>query len=1049
MASDLVEGCSGFEWGAGDCYGYASCGGLVAGGGGFDGIVGEGQCWQEGGISMSEKALELIHKAKAKGSKVLDLGNCGIKGPLPDEICELDALEELYLGSDWFDTEPSLWIHHNENRQRSSKEKLNQIEDFPARIGKLKNLRVLNCQNAYMKSAQHLDQLTNLKSLSFSTGTFLRLPRLDQLTNLELFEVYGYEDFWDLSPISSCTNLVRINVRHTAVSNLKPLVWLEKLESLDLTGTEVVDVSPLATLPKLRYLNMSLTPIVSLEPLRNRMLEGLVIELSECRQLTNPPYEIAQQGNESILRYWERENQEASAAIQKTTNWHCKLVIVGNGGVGKSTLLGYLNHGGDAPETKRTEWMEVAEWVPEHEFPSKKTEQQDSRAEFGQARVQVFDFGGQEYYHDTHHLFFSTNAAYLVLWNFEKNRIGRDGEYEGEKVSGSGSGFHYPLEYWLDAIRHLNGVTVSELQIETWLSELDEAERGDQYGDLIASSVTNRMEIFEYFDRQVAKIPSLVVQTHIDRMGINFLDQLSLWREFPWIMDFESVSLNPQKPMRLEILKAKLLELIGKIPILGADFSTTYAWVRDAVQDFPEQAIMSVTAFREWVNETLDKHPQAQGRKMDNLHFGAAEIRDLIGYLGSLGCLLHFRDGVLDDRVFLRPDLLKAMILELLRKMSRKRGFFTEEEAAAALEGLSSTHQLKDVLALLQAFKMAFQIGPVENGLWVAPLYLPEEAPEGINLLLQVFDRPLRRISFKHFIHKSVVLEFFQQHVREIKSQSQDEDGKSYLVWRNGMVLQTPDSKELVLVRFFIGESDRYDGGKQDETRPAHIDIFSFASPPLGKAPAEGVIDRLRKITKAWRVEEEVTTDGHHFVPLAKLTAASAKRDTHFIHVGKTFALEDFAAFVEIPWDRIFVSYAEEDEAFCKAFEKHIWPLQQRDKLIIWSKGQLKAGMQTDEVQQQEMQKANIIVLLVSADYFYDRDIWNVELKTALARAERGECKLAVVVVQACDWKATELAKIHHLNHDRVVGDPGAAQAWVDVVEALRGILKTGKEGSV
>ncbi len=69
-----------------------------------------------------------------------------------------------------------------------------------------------------------------------------------------------------------------------------------------------------------------------------------------------------------------------------------------------------------------------------------------------------------------------------------------------------------------------------------------------------------------------------------------------------------------------------------------------------------------------------------------------------------------------------------------------------------------------------------------------------------------------------------------------------------------------------------------------------------------------------------------------------------------------------------------------------------------------------------------------------------------MELKTALARAERGECKLAVVVVRACDWKATRLAGIHHLNHDRVVADPGADQAWVDVVEALRGILKTGKE---
>ncbi len=1071
---------------------------------------------------MNKIVFDLIAKAKRVEAKHLDLGNCGIIGILPAEVCELEHLETLILSSEWWDVED------NEMKQSANSSEPNAITALPSNFGNLHNLKTLILRGpefnhmdlSNVDVLQKLPQLeyldlgwTSIRSLEFlhrnmvlrrlvlSASKVSDISRLENLSKLEYLNIFSSK-VKDLSPLRTLVHLEELYFSNTNVNDLSPLESLINLTHLNISRTKILSIAPLSRLNKLTSLKLSNTLIDDLEPLRQvKMLETLWINSTQIKNiepiglheyihdlkmndthvtsllpirkmlerkdeplfvndlfrannrlvidncpLTNPPYEIAIQGNEAILRYWQRQDEEISNRIEKATNWHCKLVVVGNGGVGKSTLLGYLKHGGGAPETKQTEWMEIAEWVPEHEFPSKTTEQQELPAEFGQARVQVFDFGGQEYYHDTHHLFFSTNTAYLVLWNAEKNRLGKDGERDGE--SSATSSIHYPLEYWLDAIRHLNGISAVHPEEEIGFIQVEEEDEmtGEEYALTMRHAVRS---IYEPYLEAVNGVPALVVQTYIDQSGIHFLDQASLTQSFPWIMDFESVSLNPQKPMRLEILKAKLLELIGKIPILGAAYSTTYAWVRDAVQGYPEQATMSVSEFQRWVNETLDRHPQAHGRKMDKLHFDAPEIMDLIGYLGSLGNLLHFREDASDDRVFLRPDLVKAMILELLRKMSHKRGFFTEQEAAMALEGLSSPHQLQEVLALLQAFKMAFQIGPLKDGLWAAPLYLPEEAPAGIELLLQVFERPLRRISFRYFIHKSVVLEFFQQHVQEIKSQPHEDDGKSYLVWRNGMVLQTPDSKELVLVRFFIGESEPEYDNRRGEPRPAHIDVFSFGVPPQGKAPAESVIERLRAITKAWRVDEEVTVDGRHFVPIAKLEAASAKRETHFSHGGQTHALEEFAAFVEIPWDRIFVSYAEEDEAFCKAFEKHIWPLQQRDKLIIWSKGQLKAGMQTDEVQQRELENANIIVLLVSADYFYNRDIWNVELKTALARSERGECKLAVVVVQACDWKATELAKIHHLNHGREVGDPGAAQAWVDVVEALRGILKTGKERRV
>ena len=47
---------------------------------------------------MSEMALRLIAQAKRERWTVLDLVDCGIKGQLPLEVCQLKHVEELILG---------------------------------------------------------------------------------------------------------------------------------------------------------------------------------------------------------------------------------------------------------------------------------------------------------------------------------------------------------------------------------------------------------------------------------------------------------------------------------------------------------------------------------------------------------------------------------------------------------------------------------------------------------------------------------------------------------------------------------------------------------------------------------------------------------------------------------------------------------------------------------------------------------------------------------------------------------------------------------------
>jgi hypothetical protein len=99
-------------------------------------------------------------------------------------------------------------------------------------------------------------------------------------------------------------------------------------------------------------------------------------------------------------------------------------VLLGNGCVGKTSLLGRLEKGDEAilpTIEERTHAIQMKQWsVPASELIAN-----------------IWDFGGQEIYHATHRLFLASRALYLVLWSGEMR--------EAEEA-------HYNLEYWLDLI---------------------------------------------------------------------------------------------------------------------------------------------------------------------------------------------------------------------------------------------------------------------------------------------------------------------------------------------------------------------------------------------------------------------------------------------------------------------------------------------------------------------------------------------------------------------------------------------------------------------
>jgi len=111
----------------------------------------------------------------------------------------------------------------------------------------------------------------------------------------------------------------------------------------------------------------------------------------------NPDLAAAdKQGTKAVLQYL-----QATAEGQVTLN-EAKLILIGEGEVGKSCLLGALR--GD-------EWVESRPTTHGIEIKPVTVTHSDT-----EITLNAWDFGGQRVYRPTHQLFFSAPAVYIVVW---------------------------------------------------------------------------------------------------------------------------------------------------------------------------------------------------------------------------------------------------------------------------------------------------------------------------------------------------------------------------------------------------------------------------------------------------------------------------------------------------------------------------------------------------------------------------------------------------------------------------------------------------------
>jgi len=135
----------------------------------------------------------------------------------------------------------------------------------------------------------------------------------------------------------------------------------------------------------------------------------------------------------------------------------------------------------------------------------------------------------------------------------------------------------------------------------------------------------------------------------------------------------------------------------------------------------------------------------------------------------------------------------------------------------------------------------------------------------------------------------------------------------------------------------------------------------------------------------------------------------------------------------------IFIAYAREDDSFRIRLEKHLSTLKRREFINTWYDGKIEPGTEWKQEIDNALDTADIILLLISADFIASDYCYEVEMKRAIERHEKNETIVIPILIHPCDWEDTPFGIIQALPQN---GKPVTDQFWENSEKGLSIVAK-------
>lgn len=116
---------------------------------------------------------------------------------------------------------------------------------------------------------------------------------------------------------------------------------------------------------------------------------------------------------------------------------------------------------------------------------------------------------------------------------------------------------------------------------------------------------------------------------------------------------------------------------------------------------------------------------------------------------------------------------------------------------------------------------------------------------------------------------------------------------------------------------------------------------------------------------------------------------------------------------------KLFFSYAHEDEAFKNKLNKHLKMLQRLNIISTWQDRDISAGSEWEQEILENLETADIILLLVSDNFLASDYCWDKEMERALQRHQEGTARVIPIILKPVDgWYQAPFGKLQALPKD-------------------------------
>ncbi|MBL7787056.1 MAG: leucine-rich repeat domain-containing protein [Chitinophagales bacterium] len=1005
---------------------------------------------------MTREAKQLIARSKAENWKRLDLGRCGLTDLATQvpELFELTDLEELVLSNIWW--EWSETKQRWEEKRSANQGKKNRIKQLPQALRNLKKLRVFICggelgEHWDIRDISALSGLSALTSLNLNDNQLTNISELSGLGALTSLYLSGNQ-LTDISDLSGLAALASLDLSDNQLTDVSDLSGLAALTSLDLCDNQLTDISALSGLSALTSLylrdnqlthisdlsglaaltslNLSGNQLTDISPLSG--LDALISLYLRSNQLTD----VSGLSRLAALTTLDLHNNQLtdvsplSGLSALTTLYLSSNQLTDVSGLSRLAALTTL----DLHNNKLTNVSPLSGLSALKELVLSYNQLTDISPLSGLSALTTLYLHNNQLTDLSPLLPHYQRGIYIDITNNPisnpPEEIRKKGDRAiieyllavergkrplnelkvllvGEGAAGKTSLMKAICEKTFNPKEsQTHGINIrkqpikmaddKELLLHLWDFGGQEIMHATHQFFLSERSLyilvldSRKDEKAEYWLKHIESFggdsPVLVVLNKIDENPSFALNEAFLLKKYPNIVGFFKVSCQTQQGI-VDLVNSIGNTIVDK-NMCNTIFPNTWWNVKEAFENLKKDYI---------------SYQDYYGICSQNLVKSEKEQNLLLGFLNDLGIVLHYEKLNIHDTQVLNPHWLTNGVYRVINSPSiaKQNGVFYDDKMDSIMQDprypknyTFPRDKYAFLLGMMKQFELCYEVRQ-RQGTYIIPELLDIEQKA---ISFKETQKQLHLVLFyPDFLPNSILPRLMVRLHDYIFSKKR---------WRTGMVLYEPNIFRATANIIADKEEKRIDISIVGEKRQDFLTFIRKSLQSIHQSFPKLEVEELIPLP------DKNKYDKAEYVNYEELLGLSEMEQTQYFSgiLRKSYSVKDLLTGVageQYRAKRVFISYAQEDLPHLETLKAQLSVFERNKTLQLWYDREMKAGEEWDKSIQAQLQSADVILLLISADYFKVEKnyIWNNEMPSIIRRCNEKVSLVIPIIVRDCLWQ--------------------------------------------